>query len=131
VAHNAAFDRQFWQAEGQQAGCDADAAHQFACTLLLARRLYPQADNHRLGTLAALHHLPQSGRAHRALADAEVTAHLLVHMQHDTQQRFAHELAGASLTHATLCDLQRTPRSKLEQKRWLPNAATTYARTPV
>ena len=54
VAHNAAFDKKFWQAE--LARCDQDGTHPFACTLLLSRRLYPQAINHKLGTLAALHH---------------------------------------------------------------------------
>jgi DNA polymerase-3 subunit epsilon len=53
VAHNAAFDRGFWQAEAVRADCEPDAAHDFACTLLLARRLYPEAPNHKLGTLAA------------------------------------------------------------------------------
>ena len=71
VAHNAAFDRGFWRAELARAECDADRAHAFACTMLLSRRLYPQAPNHRLGTLAALHALPSAGRAHRALVDAE------------------------------------------------------------
>ena len=66
VAHNAAFDRGFWQAELERAECEPDAAHVFACTVLLSRRLYPHADNHRLGTLAKLHALPSAeiGRAH-------------------------------------------------------------------
>ena len=98
VAHNAAFDRKFWQAElarlgegGSDAGVgDAGFAgnHAFACTLLLARRLYPQAPNHRLGTLADFHRLPSHGRAHRALADAETAAALLVQIQHDLRTRF-------------------------------------------
>jgi DNA polymerase-3 subunit epsilon len=66
VAHNAAFDRGFWQAELARAECAADEAHVFACTMLLSRRLYPHAENHRLGTLARLHALPSAGRAHRA-----------------------------------------------------------------
>jgi DNA polymerase-3 subunit epsilon len=113
VAHNAAFDRGFWQAEAALAGCAPDAAHRFACTLLLSRRLYPQADNHRLGTLAALHQLPDSGRAHRALADAETTAHLLLRLQQDVQARFASQLAGAAVTHALLCRVQSAPRHQL------------------
>ncbi len=115
VAHNAAFDRGFWRAEAERAGCAADPAHQFACTLLLARRLYPQAANHRLGTLAALHRLPDTGRAHRALADAETTAHLLLRMQRDTRERFADALAGAEVTHELLCALQRAPRTRLDR----------------
>ena len=115
VAHNAAFDRGFWAAEAQRAGCDSDPAHEFACTLLLARRLYPQAANHRLGTLAALHRLPDAGRAHRALADAQTTAHLLLRMQRDACERFADALAGAAITHGLLRALQRAPRTQLER----------------
>ena len=121
VAHNAAFDRGFWLAEAARAGgvsetepeYQPDAAQGFACTLLLARRLYPQAPNHRLGTLAALHRLPEQGRAHRALADALTTAHLLLQMQRDVGERFASELAGAPVNHALLGRLQRMPRGQL------------------
>jgi len=117
VAHNAAFDRQFWQAEGEHAGCTPDPAHHFACTLLLARRLYPQAPNHRLGTLAALHALPQHGRAHRALADALTTAELLLRMAQDLAAHDAPALAGRPLSHALLRDVQRQARA-----RWLRRA---------
>ena len=113
VAHNASFDRGFWQAEAALAGCEADPAHDFACTVLLSRRIYPQAPNHRLGTLAALHHLPDSGRAHRALADAQTTAHLLQRLMADVAERFASELDGAPVTHALLRKMQRTPRHLL------------------
>lgn len=113
VAHNAAFDRGFWQAEAALAGADPDPAHQFACTLLLSRRLYPSAANHRLGTLAALHQLPDSGRAHRALADAQTTAHLLLQLQQDLGLRFAQALSGAPVDHALLLQLQREPRARL------------------
>ncbi|MES2100393.1 MAG: 3'-5' exonuclease [Pseudomonadota bacterium] len=113
VAHNASFDRGFWQAELARAECEADAAHAFACTMLLSRRLYPHAENHKLGTLARLHALPSAGRAHRALADAEVTAHLLMRMQRDVEERFAEALAGARATHALLTAMQCAPRHQL------------------
>jgi DNA polymerase-3 subunit epsilon len=115
VAHNAAFDRGFWQAEARQAGLDADPAHQFACTVLLSRRLYPQAANHRLATLARLHHLPSSGRAHRALADAEVTAHLLLQIQHDVSRRFCEELGSQEVGHDLLMALQRSEARSLQR----------------
>ncbi len=113
VAHNAAFDRGFWRAELAHAECEADAAHAFACTMLLSRRLYPHAENHKLGTLARLHALPSAGRAHRALADAEVTAHLLMQLQRDVEERFAEALAGARATHAVLAVMQRAARGQL------------------
>ena len=37
------------------------APQPFACTLLLSRRLYPHAPNHKLGSLAAFHALPAIG----------------------------------------------------------------------
>ncbi len=115
VAHNAAFDRGFWQAELARAECEPDAAHAFACTMLLSRRLYPHAENHRLGTLARLHALPSAGRAHRALADAEVTAHLLMRMLRDVRERFADALQHRELSHAMLTTLQRAARGRLAQ----------------
>jgi DNA polymerase III subunit epsilon len=115
VAHNAAFDRGFWQAELARAGCEPDAAHAFACTLLLSRRLYPQAENHKLGTLARLHALPSAGRAHRALADAEVTAHLLLRLQLDVRERFTSELQERAVSHAMLMKMQRTARHRLAE----------------
>jgi DNA polymerase-3 subunit epsilon len=86
VAHNAAFDRRFWQAELTQ--CGLLAPHQFACTLLAARRLFPQAADHKLGTLARLLSLPASGRAHRALADAEMASYLWIRMQEELRQTY-------------------------------------------
>ncbi|MEQ1684437.1 MAG: 3'-5' exonuclease [Burkholderiaceae bacterium] len=130
VAHNAAFDRGFWQAEQERAECEPDSAHVFACTVLLSRRLYPHADNHRLGTLAKLHALPSAGRAHRALADAEVTAHLLLRMQQDVRERYAEPLAGAGATHALLVAMQRSPREHL-QRCVVRASAAAQSRRPV
>lgn len=107
VAHNASFDRKFWQSELARVGL---AARQpFACTVLLSRRLYPQAPNHKLGTLAEFHALPRSGRAHRALSDAEVTAELLLRIQHDLRQR--HGVAAPD--HDFLQALQQCSKASL------------------
>jgi DNA polymerase-3 subunit epsilon len=86
VAHNASFDRRFWAAEMERA--DRPAEEPFVCTLLLSRRLYPQAPNYKLGSLAAFHALPSSGRAHRAMADAETAAALLGRIRSDLRDRF-------------------------------------------
>lgn len=101
VAHNASFDRRFWQAELALAG--AAATQPFACTMLVARRLYPQASSHKLGVLVDYHHLPRAGRAHRALADAEMAASLLGQIQHDLRTR--HRVTRPD--HALLMNLQR------------------------
>ena len=104
VAHNASFDSKFWQAELALAGLPAPQP--FACTVLLSRRLYPQAPSHKLGVLVVYHGLPRTGQAHRALADAEMAAALLARMQHDlrTQWRVAQP------DHSLLMALQRCAR---------------------
>jgi DNA polymerase III subunit epsilon len=104
VAHNASFDRRFWQAELER--CDRAADEPFACTMLLSRRLYPQAPNYRLGSLAQFHALPSSGRAHRAMADAETAAYLLDRIRSDLRAQFGVAEAG----HELLMKLQACPR---------------------
>ena len=81
---------------------------EFACTLLLSRRLYPEAANHKLGTLVAFHGIEPTGRAHRALADAEVTAELWLRITRDVQRRYA-----AGTPFSLLCALQRAPKTGL------------------
>ena len=102
-----AFDRKFWQAELARA--DEPAAHAFACTLLVSRRLYPQAPSHKLGVLVDYHQLPKARRAHRALADAEMAASLLSQIQHDLRTR--HGVTRPD--HAMLMLLQRCAKPAL------------------
>jgi len=105
VAHNASFDRRFWEAELSLAG-ERAANQPFACTMLVARRLYPQAPSHKLGVLIDYHHLPKAGRAHRAMADAEMAASLLGQIQEDLRSR--HRVARPD--HGLLLALQRCAR---------------------
>lgn len=85
VAHNASFDRRFLDAELACIG--RNYAGEFACSMLTARRLYPKAPNHRLGTLVAYNSIPNNGNFHRALADAEMTAGLWLGMLRDITAR--------------------------------------------
>ena len=105
VAHNASFDSKFWQAELALAG--VPAPQPFACTVLLSRRLYPQAPSHKLGVLVDYHGLPRTGQAHRALADAEMAAALLARMQHDLRTRWG----VAAPDHDLLVQLQRCTKA--------------------
>ena len=107
VAHNASFDRAFWRHEHGLAA-DDPVPDDFACTLLLSRRLYPEAPNHKLGSLAAFHGIAPTGRAHRALADAEVTAELWLRITRDVTRRYA-----ATAPFGLLCALQKSPRQAL------------------
>lgn len=114
VAHNAAFDRAFWLAELRRADDAAAGQVPFACTVRLSRRLFPQAPNHRLSTLAAWHGLPDTGRAHRALADATITAHLLLRLQDELALRLQARWVG-DIDHELLCRVQSWPVSSVVQ----------------
>lgn len=111
VAHNASFDAKFWDYELAQLG--RRRGQDFACTLLLARRLLPAAPNHKLGTLTQWAGLPATGRAHRALADAEMAANLLLHLGDTLMLRHGHP----GPDHALLCRLQKVPAAKVDA--WL------------
>jgi DNA polymerase-3 subunit epsilon len=106
VAHNASFDQRFWASELGRLGAGPRTDPPFACTMLLSRRLYPLAGSYRLGSLAAFHSLPSAGRAHRAMADAEVAAALLARIQGDIRRQYEVEDAP----HDLLVKVQRSPR---------------------
>ena len=81
VAHNASFDSRFLDAELNR--INHKRQNQFACSMLSSRRLYPEAPNHKLETLVRYKNLKTDGVHHRALADAEMTAHLWIRMIED------------------------------------------------
>lgn len=121
VAHNAAFDGRFLEAELTRIGRRRQPG--MICSMLVARRLYPQAPNHKLATLVEYKGLPAADRFHRALADAEMTAHLWLCMARELRStlgvnelplelwrrlatlkkervaRFLHEQAALALSH--------------------------------
>ena len=85
VAHNASFDRKFLEAEWQPLRLPMTST--LLCSLLVSRRVYPEAASHKLGALVEHLDLPRAGRYHRALADAEMTAHLWLRMTADIAER--------------------------------------------
>lgn len=109
VAHNASFDRKFLDAE--LARIRKRRCQEFACSMLVARRVYPYAPNHKLGTLVEYTGIPVAGRYHRALADAEMTASLVLKMQQDLMRQFG----LSSVPHHLLCTIQCVQRNALEQ----------------
>ena len=85
VAHNASFDKRFLDSELQRISSNYDG--QFACSLLVSRRLYQSAPNHKLGTLINYKGITSNGSFHRALYDAQMTAKLWLAMIDDIQQQ--------------------------------------------
>lgn len=109
VAHNASFDQKFWDYELSL--IERSRQQSFACSMLLARRLMPGAPNHKLGTLTRFARLPDTGKAHRAMADAEMAANLTAHLTNELRQ--THGIAGVS--HQWLCTLQKVPAAKITE----------------
>lgn len=109
VAHNAAFDQRFLEAELDR--IQRSKPLNFACSMLLARRLCPEAPNHKLGSLVAFKQLPSSGVFHRALADAEMTAELWLSLLGDLQRQYRIENPSFALMQA----LARQPRARIPE----------------
>lgn len=108
VAHNASFDSKFLDAEWSR--IDKRRQQEFACSMLLARRIYPAAPNHKLGSLVSHLGLPSAVRHHRALADAEMTAHLWVKMLSDIKQQYGLN----AVPHEFMRMLQKTPKAQIQ-----------------
>jgi DNA polymerase-3 subunit epsilon len=105
VAHNASFDTRFLDAEWSR--IHYKRSQSFACSMLLSRRIYPHFPDHKLGTLVRHLKLPTTGEYHRALADAEMTASLLIKIKYDIKEKYN----LSSVPHELLCILQKAPKA--------------------
>ena len=74
VAHNVNFDFSFLKREFEELGIDFDRKK--LCTIRLARKLVPERKKYNLGSICEHFGINIKDR-HRALGDAEATAHLL------------------------------------------------------
>lgn len=107
VAHNASFDRRFLNAEFARIG--QKGRDNFGCSMLISRRVYPDAPNHKLETLVRYKDLQTDGTFHRALADAEMTAHLWVNMADDLRSLYGFDEVSFSL----MRDLAKVPKAQV------------------
>jgi DNA polymerase III subunit epsilon len=115
VAHNASFDSRFLDAELQR--INLRRSQEFACSLLVSRRIYPDSPGHSLETLVRYKNITTDGVHHRALADAEMTGHLWISMVDDLK-------AGYRLTQVPFELMQRLSRvSKTAAASFLQRAA--------
>lgn len=106
AAHNASFDRRFLNAEFDRIG--QACKENFGCSMLAARRIYPDAPNHKLETLVRYKKLRTDGTFHRALADAEMTAHLWVTMTGDLRSCYGFD----TVPFALMRDLAKVPKAQ-------------------
>ncbi len=86
VAHNVRFDYSFLQHEFRRLGYTFTRKQ--LCTVRLTRKVFPGLSSYSLGNLIRHFDIPTAAR-HRALADAQATAHLLgliFEQQHSKEQ---------------------------------------------
>ena len=107
VAHNASFDKRFLEAE--LAKVSRTYMGQFVCSMLLARRIYQKAPNHKLGTLVDYLDIPSDGVYHRALYDSEMTAKLWLAMLNQIEERY--EIS--SIPYSLVQQLATTPKKSV------------------
>lgn len=107
VAHNAAFDLRFLDAE--LARLKINRKNEVVCSLLSSRRIYPEAPNHKLETLVHYKKLKTDGIHHRALADAEMTAHLWIRLIDDIKNVYGLKTIPFEL----MQKITKTPKNKV------------------
>lgn len=109
VAHNASFDKSFLDAEFDH--ISRDYSGQINCSMLLARRILPDAKNHKLNTLVSHLDIESAGGFHRALYDAEMTAKVWMEILNNIEKRFNIVDIPTSLIHK----ITKTPAKNVSQ----------------
>lgn len=104
VAHHATFDQRFLDAEFE--GIRRSYSGAFVCSMLVARRVYQDAPNHKLGSLVHFKKIPTDGVFHRALADSEMTAKLWLMMLEDIHNQYE----MSSISFQLMQQLSRQPK---------------------
>jgi DNA polymerase III subunit epsilon len=92
IAHNASFDLRILRGEYGRVKVPTPGCAMY-CSLLLARAVFPEAPNHKLGTLASFLKLPHPP-THRALADCFTTMEVLNAMAARKKSHQAVKLVG-------------------------------------
>ncbi|HVL77547.1 MAG TPA: 3'-5' exonuclease [Noviherbaspirillum sp.] len=96
AAHNASFDEKFLLAECAMLGTAPRHAH-LLCSLKLSRRLLPGLRSYGLSRLSSSLGIAFSGDAHRAEADAEVSAKVLLHIGEQLRRSYGFDDVGPDL----------------------------------
>ena len=89
IAHNAHFDIEHLRATLDHFSLPRPE-FDYVCTCQLARRVWPELENHQLGTLAA--HIGHKFNHHHAQSDAEATGRVLLAMMKQVNANTPREL---------------------------------------
>ncbi len=109
VAHNAAFDLSFLDAELERLGLHRE--NEVACSLLISRRIFQDAPNYKLKTLVEYCGIFSNDVFHRALEDAEKTGYVWIAMQDAIKKQFGVKTIPFSLMQA----IEKLPKTKVAQ----------------
>jgi DNA polymerase-3 subunit epsilon len=124
VAHNVRFDETFLEAELSRIRRWNDPPR--ACTMECARRVITDAHNHRLGTLVQHCCIPNEGTFHRALADADMTARLWLHILEILKHQYDLDPVSFAFMQRLMKASRKKPELFLEEAR-----AAQFARDAV
>jgi DNA polymerase III epsilon subunit family exonuclease len=118
AGHNVGFDLSFLHAASLQWGVDL-YSHPAIDTAHMARRLLPKQQSYALSALAQTYQLP-SGTFHRALDDAQTTAHLLMMLLQEAEKQGIRTFAELKRHHASPdgAPLVRRDAPPLERDLW-------------
>jgi DNA polymerase-3 subunit epsilon len=108
AAHNASFDEKFLKAEGERVGRGCAHAH-LVCSLKLSRRVFPGLPSYKLGQLSGRLGIGFRSAAHRAEADAEVAAEVLLHIGRHLGSSYGLEQVAPAL----LARVNKLPAAKV------------------
>ena len=108
AAHNASFDEKFLLAESDRLGLRPEHDG-VICSVKLSRRVFPGFSSYSLGPLASQLGIRFKGAAHRAEADAEVSARLMLHIAAELGQRYGY----AEINPRLLQDINKLSAAKV------------------
>ncbi|QGZ37703.1 DNA polymerase-3 subunit epsilon [Pseudoduganella flava] len=108
AAHNASFDEKFLHAESGRLGM-ASGHTGTVCSLKLCRRVFPDFGSYKLGQLGNRLGIAFQGTAHRAEADAQVAAEVLLHVG----RHIANQYGIASVDPALLMSVNKLAAAKV------------------
>ena len=110
VAHNASFDEKFLMAEAARMRL-ASQHHATICSVKLTRRVIPGLSSYSLGSLARSLGIQFNSQAHRAEADADVTARLMLRLGTELKAKFS----MPEVDTAMLVAINRNSAAKFEE----------------
>lgn len=107
VAHNASFDKRFLDAE--LGNINKNYTGEFVCSMLVARRIFQNAPNHKLETLINYANIQSNGSYHRALYDTEMTTKLWLTMLNNIKRCYGLD----PISFKTIQKLSKTPKKNI------------------